>query len=137
MDKNNQEIHELQAKKRSPYQLLCPVRRATFYLICSILQYNLQEIRNDWWTNLAKKTQQYADLGNFRGFYKTLKAVYVPNHRVQSPLRSADVHVLFTDKASILSRWSERFQSLFSADRVILDPAVLRIPQEPFKSELD
>ena len=39
-----------------------------------------------------------------------------------------------TDKASILSRWSEHF---FSADRVLQDPAVLRIPQQPFKAELD
>ena len=36
-----------------------------------------------------------------------------------------------------LSRWSEHFQSLFSADRVVQDPAVLRIPQQPFKAELD
>ena len=45
--------------------------------------------------------------------------------------------MLFTDKASILSRWSEHFQSLFSADRVVQDPGVLRIPQQPFKAEFD
>ena len=56
---------------------------------------------------------------------------------VQSPLGSADGKVLFTDKASVLSRWSEHFQSLFNADCVVQEQAVLRTPQQPFKAELD
>ena len=80
-DKNNKEIQEQLAKKRSSHQvhlaqLSCPVRRAAFHLICSILQCKLQEIQNEWWTNLAERTQQYADLGDYRGFYKALKAMY-------------------------------------------------------------
>ena len=89
------------------------------------------------WTNLTKRTQQYTDLDDCRGFYKALKAVYRLTHRVQSPLRSADGQVFFADKASILSRWSEYFQSLFSGDLVVQNPAVLCIPQQPFKAELD
>ena len=58
-------------------------------------------------------------------------------HRVQSPLRSADGQVLFTDQASILSRWSEHFQSPFRADRVVQGPAVLGILQQPLKAKLD
>ena len=45
---------------------------------------------------LAKRTQQYADLGDYRGFYKALKTVYGPTHRVQSPLRSADGQVILS-----------------------------------------
>ncbi|XP_037793440.1 uncharacterized protein LOC119588873 [Penaeus monodon] len=71
------------------------------------------------------------------GFYEALKAVYGPTHHVQSPLRSADGQALFTDKTSILSRWSEHFQALFSADRVVQDSAVLRIRQKPVIEELD
>ena len=115
----------------------CPVKRAAFRLICSILPCKLQEIQNEWWTNLAKRTQQYADLSDYRGFYKALKEVYGPTHWVQSPLGCADGQVLFKDKAFILSRWSEHFQSLFSADCVVQDQAVLHIPQQPFKTELD
>ena len=33
--------------------------------------------------------------------------------------------------------WSKHFQELFSADRVVQDPALLRIPQLPVKVELD
>ena len=61
--------------------------------------------------------------------------MYDPTLRVQSPLHCADRQVLFTDKASILSRWSEHF--LFSADRVIQDPVVLRIPHQQFKAKSD
>ena len=60
-----------------------------------------------------------------------------PILQVQGYLHSADRQVLFTDKASILSRWFEHFQSLFSADRIVQDPAVPRIPQQPFNAELD
>ena len=126
-------------KKRSSHlaQLSCLVTRAAFRLIRSILQRKLQEIQNKWWINVTERTQQYTDLGDYRGFLKALKAVYGPIHQVQIPLCSVDAQVLFTDKASILSRWSEHFQSLFSADHVIQDLAVLCIPQQPFKAELD
>ena len=63
--------------------------------------------------------------------------MYGPTHKVQSPLRSADGRVLLTDKTSILSRWSEHFQTLFSADQVVQDSAILRIPRLPAKGELD
>ena len=63
--------------------------------------------------------------------------MYELTHRVQCPLRSADEQMLFKDMASILSCWSEQFQSFFGADRVVQDPAVFRIPQQPFKAELD
>ena len=86
---------------------------------------------------ISQRKQQYADLGANRGFYKALKAVYGSNHQVQSLLRSTDEQVLFTDRAPISSRWSEHFQSLFSADHVVLDPAVPCIPQQTFKAEFD
>ena len=94
-------------------------------------------IRNKWWSNLTKGTQQCADAGDNTGFYEALKSVYGPAHHVQSPLRSADGQVLLTDGAYIQSRWSEHFQALFRADRVVQDSAILRIPQLPVKVKLD
>ena len=85
-------------------------------------------MQNEWWTNLAVRTQQYADAGDFKGFYEALKAVYGPTHQARIPLRSADGWALLKDKASILGLWSEHFQELFSADRVVQDSALLRIP---------
>ena len=60
-DENNQEIQELLAKKRSSHQAhlaqpSCPVRKAAFRLIYSILQRKLQEIQNEWWTRKENST---------------------------------------------------------------------------------
>ncbi|GFO35998.1 endonuclease-reverse transcriptase [Plakobranchus ocellatus] len=94
-------------------------------------------MQNDWWTHLAWKTQSYADMGDYRSFYEDLKAVYGPSHQVQSPLRSSDGLDLLTDSTSILTRWSEHFQNLFSANRTVQDTAMDRIPQLPLRDELD
>ena len=94
-DENNQEIQELLVKKRSSHlaQLSCPLRRVDFYLICSILQRKLWKIQNEWWTNLAERTQQYAKLGDYKSSYKALKVVHGSTHQVQSLLRSMDGQV--------------------------------------------
>ena len=63
--------------------------------------------------------------------------MYGPSHQVQSPLCSTDGQSLVTDKASILSRWSEHFQTLFGADRKVQVSLILRIPQQPVKTEMD
>ena len=60
----------------------------------------------------------------YRGFYAALKAVYGPSHQVVSPLSSTDGQVLLTDKASILNRWVEHFQTLFSIDRTVNDSVI-------------
>ncbi|RVE61997.1 hypothetical protein OJAV_G00176660 [Oryzias javanicus] len=75
--------------------------------------------------------------GDHRGFYEALKAVYGPSHQTLSPLRSTDGQALLSDKVSILNRWSEHFQALFSADRSVDSASILHIPQQPVKSELD
>lgn len=59
------------------------------------------------------RRENSADTRDYRGFYETLRAVYGPSYQVQSRLRSADGQTMFTDKASILNRWSEHFQTLF------------------------
>ena len=141
-DENNQEIQELLETKRSAHQAhlshpSCPVKKAAFRHICNNLQRKLRVMQNEWWTKLAARTQQYADAGDYRSFYEALRAVYGPRHQTQSPLRSADGQTLLKDKSSILTRWSEHFQALFGADRVVQDSASLRIPQLSVKVELD
>ncbi|XP_069764561.1 uncharacterized protein [Narcine bancroftii] len=141
-DENSQEIQELLAKKRAAHQAhltkpSCPEKKQAFRRACSHLQRKLREIQNEWWTSLAKRTQLSADIGDFRGFYEALKAVYGPSPQVQSPLRSSDGKVLLSDKISILNRWSEHFQSLFSTNRSVQDSALLQLPQQPLRLELD
>nr|XP_054774768.1 uncharacterized protein LOC129282940 [Lytechinus pictus] len=141
-DENNKEIQELLEKKRSAHQAhlshpSCPVKKAAFRHICNNLQRKFRVMQNEWWTKLAARTQQYADAGDYRSFYEAIRAVYGPRHQAQSPLRSADGLTLLKDKTSILTRWSEHFQALFGADRVVQDSATLRIPQLSVKEELD
>ena len=135
-DENNEEIQKSLAEKISAHPS-CPVRKAAFRRIYSNLQLKLRVTQNEWWTNHVVRTQQYAYAGDFRGFYEALKAVYDPTHQARSHLCSADGRALLNEKTSILSRWSEHFQELFSADRVVQDSALLRIAQLPVKVELD
>ena len=113
------------------------MKKATFRRACSILQRKLRELQNDWWDCLAMETQLCPDVGDYRGFYEALKAVYGPTHQVQSPLCSSDSQDLLTDNFSILARWSEHFQTLFSANRTVQDTALDRVPQLPPIEELD
>ena len=94
-------------------------------------------MKNDWWTDLAKKMQMYADLGDTRSFFETLKALHGPSHQIQAPLRSADGSTLLTDKDAIMHRWSGHFSSLFSDKRKVEESSLLRIPQAEVKTELN
>ncbi|XP_037801318.1 uncharacterized protein LOC119596220 [Penaeus monodon] len=122
-DENNQEIQELLTKKRSAHQAhlaqpSCPQPPA-------------QASRD------PERVVDQPRRENSRGFFEALKAVYGPTHHIQSHLCSADGQALFTDKTSILSRWSKHSQALISTDRVVQDTAVLHIPQKPVIMELD
>ena len=48
---------------------------AAYKTACSMLQAELRTMQNDWWTGLAERTQQYADMGDMHAFYEALKAV--------------------------------------------------------------
>ena len=135
-------VQALLEKKRSTHKAhlavpSCQTRKAAFRSSCSQLQQKLREVQNEWWTKLAQETQIYADTGNYRSFYEALKTIYGPTRQMQSPLRSSDGQTLLTDKDSILKRWSEHFQTLFSADRTVQETAVNNIPQMPEMESLD
>ena len=136
------EIQDLLSKKRAAHQahLARPTRhgkKSTFRQVCSILQRKLRQLQNDWWDLLAMESQLCADVGDYRGFYEALKAVYGPTHQLQSPLRSLDGQNLFTDNTSIFARWSEHFQTLFSANHTVQETAINRVPQLPPIEALD
>ena len=141
-EENNPAIQQLLAKKRSTHQAYLSqpssvTKKAAFRQACSVLQRELRSIQNKWWTDLADTAQMCADTNAYRSFYECLKAAFGPRHQVQSPLRSSDGQTLHTDKVSILNRWSEHFQTLFSANRSVHETAMDRIPQEPELTELD
>ena len=118
-DAAGKEIQELLEKKRSCHNHLFvkpdhQAAKAAYKTACSTLHAKLRTMQNDWWTGLAERTQRYADMGDMRAFYEALKAVYGPLHQIQTPLRSSDGSTLLTDRETILQRWLEHFEGLFS-----------------------
>ncbi|GFR83781.1 hypothetical protein ElyMa_002401100 [Elysia marginata] len=141
-DENNQEVQDLLAQKRAAHQAhlaqpSCTAKKASFRHACTILQRKLRVMQNNWWEDLARITQQCADIGDYRRFYEALKTVYGPTHQIQSPLRSSDGQQLLTEKPDILTRWAEHFNTLFSIDRSVQDAALHCIPHLPLIEELD
>ena len=141
-DDSDTEIQELFEMKRFSHQRLLTnpdnnSLKAAYRTACNTLQKRLRVMKNDWWTDLAKKMQMYADLGDTRSFFETLKAVHGPSHQIQAPLRSADGSSLLTDEDAIMHRWSGHFSSLFSDKRKVEESSLLRIPQAEVKTELN
>ena len=96
------EIQELLEMKRFSHQRLLTnpdnnSLKAAYRTACKTLQKRLCVMKNDWWTDLAKKMQMYADLGDTRSFFEAVNAVHGPSHQIQAPLRSADGSTLLTD----------------------------------------
>ena len=124
-DESDTEIQELLKMKRSGHQHLLTnpdnnSLKAAYRTACNTLQKRIRKMKNDWWTDLSKKMQMYADLGDTRLFFEALKAVHGPSHQIQAPLCSADGYTLLTDKDAIMHCWSKHFSSLFS-DKPELD----------------
>ena len=141
-DESNDVIQVLLAQKRALHQAClpnptCPVKKAAFRQACSTLQRELRELQNRWWINLAETTKLCADTGDCKRFYERLKTVYGPTCQIQSPLRSFDGQTLLTNKESILNRWTEHFETLFSINRTVSETALNRIPQQPVATDLD
>ena len=141
-DVNDEEILALLDIKRSAHQAHmalphCPLKKKAFRCACNNLQRKLRDVKNTWWSELSREIQLYADTGNYRKFYESLKAVYGPSHKTESPLRSLDGSTLLTDRNQILSRWAQHFEKLFSADKIVCEQTILSIPQRPERSDLD
>jgi len=141
-DQSNVEIQELLGKKRSCHRHLLAnpndqSSKTAYRRACKELQARLRAMKDDWWTAFADRTQRYADMGDFRSFYESLKTVFGPTHQIQAPLRTSDGSSLLTDKDAIMNRWSEHFESLFSDKRTVQEPSLMNIPQAEVKPELD
>ena len=81
-DESDQAIQDLLDKKRSWYNHLLfkpddPAANAAYKKACSTLQASLRTMQNDWWEEMADKTQLYADLGLTCAFFEALKAIYL------------------------------------------------------------
>ena len=84
-----------------------------------------------------KHSYIYADKGNSRALYESLRAIYGPTFQTQAPLRSTDGTTLLTDKQAILRRWTEHYGTLFGEERLVAEASIDNIPQQEVKMNLD
>ena len=73
-DEAGKEIKELLEKKCSCHSHLLAkpddqAAKAAYKTACSTLQAKFRIMQNDWWTELAKRTQRYAGMGDMCAFY--------------------------------------------------------------------
>ena len=111
--------------------------RQRFADLRSSVQSRLRQLEDQWWKDLAREIQGYADTNNIQKFYEATKKVYDPIKRSTVPVRSAEGDTLIRDKDGIITRWAEHFNTLLNihtpSDHNVLD----ELPQFPTNEHLD
>jgi len=82
----------------------------------SAAQRSLRQIKEQWWLNKAVELQQAADRRYLEAFYGGLRAVYGTRDSSSIAVRSLNGTTLITDRAGILNRWAEHFQSVLNQE---------------------
>jgi len=80
-------------------------------------------LKNQWWLDKTAELQAFADTGNVKGFYQSMKAVWGPRPCSPDQLLATDNKSIFTDKQNILIRWTAHFQTLLN-DTTVADEEV-------------
>ena len=86
-------------------------------------------MQDSWLSKKAEEIQSFADRKDVKKFHDVLKTIYGPKSSCATPLRSADVSTLLTDKDVILKRWSEQFNSVLNRPSSVNDNAINILPQ--------
>ena len=132
-DENCDEIKQLLDEKQRINQAYLSSPMSTSKKV----QQKLRQMQNTWLRNKADVIQSYADRHDLKNFYDALKDVYGPTSSGSSPLLSADVNTLFTNKEKIPVRWAEHFNSVLNCPSSINNEAINRLPQGPIIEALD
>ena len=138
---NDSDIRELLDKKNKAHQA-CLRNPASTYLrekfsdIRATTQRRLREIENQWWQEISREIQGYADANNIQQFYEATKRIYGPPRRAPLPVRSAEGD-LIKDREGVLNRWAEHFSTLLN-NHTATDPSVLdELPTLTTMQDLD
>ena len=96
----------------------------------------LREMKDLWWKERAEELQRAADRRDSRTFYKGMREVHGPVHKVSPAIKSKD-GVLLTDPLQVRSRWGEHFKDVLNQvsdfDRYVLED----LPQWDVNPSLD
>ena len=111
--------------------------KARFNNIRAETQRTLRAMKNDWWTKKAHEIQHHADTNNSHAFYDSIKAIYGPQRKNITPVRSADGTILYKDKQQILDRWAEHFNTLLNTSYPTRMDTLADLPCLPTVTDLD
>ena len=100
-------------------------------------QRRVREVKNQWWLERAGEIQGYADGGQLKEFYDSIKEVTGPTVNPLVPVRTEDGGSLLKDKAQILNRWSSYFSSLLNNAFPMDNSALDELPEFPTVQEMD
>lgn len=96
----------------------------------------LREMKDNWWKERAEETQQFADNGNTKGLFQSLKAVFGPRKSTSVPLLSSDGTKLLISPEDIKERWTEHFTQLLSETSTYDESVINNLPQRPVVDSL-
>ena len=121
------------ATLRNPSSLIL---RQRFAAERAVAQRRLRQLENNWWQDLAREIQGYADTNNIQKFYDATKRMYGPQKRSCAPVRDVD-GTLIKDSDGIRNRWAQHFSTLLN-HQTNTDHSILEeLPTLPMQDHLD
>ena len=132
-DENDEEIKLLLEEKHCLHKAhqddTSSVSKTAYNNICKTVQNRLRDMQDSWLSKKAEEIQSFADRKDMKKFHDALKTIYGQKSSGATPLLSADVSTLLTDKDAILKRWAEHFNSVLNRPSSVNDNAINRLPQ--------
>ena len=141
-DENCDTITQLLDKKHKLHQSCLndpnsTAKKDAFANICSIIQFKLRAMQNEWLSKQADQIQEFANQKDMKNFYDALREVYGPSSSGVSPLLTEDGSTLITEKDKILERWAQHFENVLNRQSEINNIAIERLPQIPMNADMD
>lgn len=93
-------------------------------------QSRLREIQNEWWQQLARDLQNYADSRDLRNFFAGTKKIFGPKHTAAGTLMSVN-NTILTEDTDIQNRWVEYFNTLLNRNSAAHQNFIQNVPQYP------
>ena len=103
----------------------------------AISQRKSRELKDEWWSEKARKLEDLAACNDTKGFYNGLKEIYGLRANTIAPIKNKDETELITENDRIIERWKEHFKDLLNIEGTIEEEILNNLQREPAVPELD
>ncbi|KAK4309301.1 hypothetical protein Pmani_019063 [Petrolisthes manimaculis] len=103
----------------------------------AMAQRKSRELKDEWWSEKARKLEEMAACNNTKGFYNGLKEIYGLRANMISPIKNKEGTALITENDKIIERWKEHFKDLLNIEGTIEEGILNNLQREPVVPELD